>query len=1383
MNEVTSAAQDTAPADQDLTVQVFADLLALFDAAHYRARAALDADIGDADALRHFLSTGWLQGVDPSPEFSLAAYRAFYPDQAGGDVNPFLHFVTIGRHQGCVAHPLAAARDLSAAALDATRGPFDPDHYRSQIDADDMTDHQALCHFMAYGWKDGLDPARGFSTRHYISENPDIAASGTNPFLHYQIAGRYEGRSPHPLLPACDQKNAIKQNAVDKVKPHFDPGFYREMSPELAVLGGLDLLVHYMHFGWREGLNPSPDFDTAYYLSTNPDIAKAKVNPLLHYVLHGRNEGRFPSFEAEETARLAAEAAEIEPDFDPDHYASQVPELIGQPINEMVQHYLEEGWQDGLDPSPSFSTDFYIENNPDVSETGINPLLHYVRTGKAEGRKTQAAKGRDYGPADLDAARPFFDAGYYREHVGNVGETDDDLLYHYLTVGWKEHNDPSPRFSTKFYLNSYPDIRNAGLNPLLHYALAGRAEGRQAFSGQPIRDFTEEAARRVRPFFDADFYRQAHPTLSDRFNDDDLLTHFMQTGWRQNLDPSPDFSTKYYLETYPDIAKNNLNPLMHYAVSGKAEGRACHPSAVVNDVSESDLKQVEPYFDAEFYRALYDDVKGTDRELLIHYMTVGWREERDPAQDFSTSHYLETYGDIQRGGINPLLHYAVSGKAEGRRPLAKGAVSLRVDPNADIVKPHFRPILGLGPDVEVARLPADHKANPAAMTLHWIVPDFNRGGGGHMTIFRMIRHLETFGHRCKIWILSPTVHMRAEDAYDDIVKYFQCVEAEVDFIENGFAQATGDAVIATSWETAYVADATQGFAAKFYFVQDHEVEFYPTGTERLLAQRTYEFDFAAICASPWLEKIMREKYGQWARHFYLAYDHDYYEIPDSEKHAARFSPERAGPVRIAVYARGHTARRCVDLALIALDKLADRDVDFEVHFYGTDRLPFSATRFPAFTHGVIEAGELAELYRSCDLGVCFSATNYSLVPQEMMACGLPLLELDTESTREIFPDDVVTLAGPDPSDIADKLADMIRNTDARRAQSQAAYDWVSRFTWEGAARAVESALASFVTEETPHAGPAVHRSRETMLDVVIPTYDGMGELEPVIEALRGQADADLMQIHCIDSSSSDGTTEWLRAQSDIATTVIDQSAFQHGRTRNQAIAQGSAPFIGVLTQDAMPATAFWATDILKMMHHFPNAAGLFGRHKPYPDHPEYVREQILTHFQNMLRHPLAVSKFTDPEKWDAPDRGWHQFLHFYSDNNSAMRRSVWQDIPYPEVDYGEDQVWAYEIIKAGHTKLYAPTAVVYHSHDYDPEETFKRSRTEGAFFHTHFGYELGQGTEQQVSGRIAREQREFRKWARKRHVDEAEFEMRQKNIAEKYRGWREGVAQSKAQSA
>ena len=121
-----------------------------------------------------------------------------------------------------------------------------------------------------------------------------------------------------------------------------------------------------------------------------------------------------------------------------------------------------------------------------------------------------------------------------------------------------------------------------------------------------------------------------------------------------------------------------------------------------------------------------------------------------------------------------------------------------------------------------------------------------------------------------------------------------------------------------------------------------------------------------------------------------------------------------------------------------------------------------------------------------------------------------------------------------------------------------------------------------------------------------------------------------------------------------------------------------------------------------------------------------------------------------------------------------MRRSVWQVRPYPEIDYGEDQVWARDIIEAGLTKLYAPTVRVYHSHDLTPQEAYKRSKIEGAFFCEHFGYMLGEGTLEELEERISEQQKMLRKWGLRHAVPEEEIAHRQDLLAYKCRGWRDG---------
>ena len=73
----------------------------------------------------------------------------------------------------------------------------------------------------------------------------------------------------------------------------FNKEWYLDKYPEVKDTG-IDPLIHYIYIGWREGKNPSPNFDTKFYLYSNEDVRLAGVNPLIHYVLYGKYEGRRP---------------------------------------------------------------------------------------------------------------------------------------------------------------------------------------------------------------------------------------------------------------------------------------------------------------------------------------------------------------------------------------------------------------------------------------------------------------------------------------------------------------------------------------------------------------------------------------------------------------------------------------------------------------------------------------------------------------------------------------------------------------------------------------------------------------------------------------------------------------------------------------------------------------------------------------------------------------------------------------------------------------------------------------------------------------------------------------------------------------------------------
>ena len=183
------------------------------------------------------------------------------------------------------------------------------------------------------------------------------------------------------------------------------------------------------------------------------------------------------------------------------------------------------------------------------------------------------------------------------------------------------------------------------------------------------------------------------------------------------------------------------------------------------------------------------------------------------------------------------------------------------------------------------------------------------------------------------------------------------------------------------------------------------------------------------------------------------------------------------------------------------------------------------------------------------------------------------------------------------------------------------------------------------------------------------------------------------------------------------------SEFGHGKTRNKAIAASQAPFVALITHDAEPADEVWLKTLVSTVEQSEDVAGAFGRHVANPGASPFTKRDIDEHFKGFLAHPLIVNRHLDPNRYER-DVGWRQLLHFYSDNNSCLRRAVWEQIPYPDVEFAEDQVWAHRIIAEGYSKAYAPNAVVYHSHDFNPFERLQRSYDEAMAFRVLFGYDL-----------------------------------------------------------
>lgn len=75
------------------------------------------------------------------------------------------------------------------------------------------------------------------------------------------------------------------------VAAEFDRAYYLSVNPDVAA-GGDDPLDHFLAHGWQEGRDPNSRFSVREYLSNNPEVARSGVNPFVHYLKTGRREGR-----------------------------------------------------------------------------------------------------------------------------------------------------------------------------------------------------------------------------------------------------------------------------------------------------------------------------------------------------------------------------------------------------------------------------------------------------------------------------------------------------------------------------------------------------------------------------------------------------------------------------------------------------------------------------------------------------------------------------------------------------------------------------------------------------------------------------------------------------------------------------------------------------------------------------------------------------------------------------------------------------------------------------------------------------------------------------------------------------------------------------------
>ncbi|MGH2812303.1 MAG: glycosyltransferase, partial [Actinomycetota bacterium] len=293
------------------------------------------------------------------------------------------------------------------------------------------------------------------------------------------------------------------------------------------------------------------------------------------------------------------------------------------------------------------------------------------------------------------------------------------------------------------------------------------------------------------------------------------------------------------------------------------------------------------------------------------------------------------------------------------------------------------------------------------LTINWILPPIGIASGGHQTLFNLMHELERSGHRNRIYLYHASDWMDRADAESEralLQRNFRPLQAEVRIGVEEMESA--DALVATSWLTAYLTHQLSAARARFYLVQDLEPYFHPVGSDYVLADNTYRLGLHCITAGRWLARLLAERHGAWTAYFDLAPEHSVYRPSPTSSRLQN---------TLVFYGRWKTERRGFELAAGAFQLLSERRPDLDIQIFGAESLP-KGLRFKHRNLGLMRPEGLAHVYNNSTLGFVVSLTNPSLIPIEMMACGLPVLDLDTDANRVFYEGvpDALALADPYP---------------------------------------------------------------------------------------------------------------------------------------------------------------------------------------------------------------------------------------------------------------------------------------------------------------------------------------------------------------------------------
>ena len=209
--------------------------------------------------------------------------------------------------------------------------------------------------------------------------------------------------------------------------------------------------------------------------------------------------------------------------------------------------------------------------------------------------------------------------------------------------------------------------------------------------------------------------------------------------------------------------------------------------------------------------------------------------------------------------------------------------------------------------------------------------------------------------------------------------------------------------------------------------------------------------------------------------------------------------------------------------------------------------------------------------------------------------------------------------------------------------------------------------------------------------IVIRCYNEEEHIGRLLSGIMEQTMADEVEIIVVDSGSTDATVS-IASQFPTEIVSIDPEEFSFGRALNIGCAEASGEFIVAASAHVYPVYDDWLERLLA----------------PFDD-----SEVALSYGKQWGNEVTKYPEHQVFAKWFPETSDYNQSHPFCNNANAAIRRVLWEEMPYDESLTGlEDLDWAKRAMSRGYKIAYAADAPIIHVHDEAPSHILNRYRRE-----------------------------------------------------------------------